>query len=94
MSFTFKRNKPEGQYRSFYQIQTDVKVKGKVVGSIHEGRGFSDWSVRLFLKDEEFPHFKSVKLKKTFASEKAARDWLKEKHDLLYEKYDIVSLPL
>lgn len=90
---TFKRNKPEGRYRSFFNSQTDVKLNKKIVGSINEGDGFNNWRVSLVVKDEEQQcGWRFAKLKKIFESEEEAREWLKANFEMLQEKLNVMSI--
>lgn len=91
--FTFKRNNPTGRYRSFDRINTDIKIKGKQVGTINEGRGFNDWSVSFVIKDEgKECGWRWATLARRFDNEQEARDWLKKKYERLMEDLKIVSL--
>jgi hypothetical protein len=91
--FTFKRNNPTGRYKSFNNIFTDVKIKGKQCGVINEGDGFNNWSVRLIVKDEkQHCGWRWAKLKKRFASEQEARDFLKENYEKLVDGLNVVCI--
>ena len=47
MNFTFKKHAKTGRYRSFDYNHTDIKLKGKVVGSINEGTESTVFRLRL-----------------------------------------------
>ena len=90
---TFKRNKPEGRYRSFFNVQTDVKLNKRIVGSIQEGDGFNNWRVSVVVKDDtQNCGWRFAKLKKIFVNEQEARDWLKENFDEISTKLNVVSI--
>lgn len=92
MAFTFKRNAPTGPYRSFFQSQTEIKIRGQMVGIIQEGRDFDDWSVRLKIRDtSSAAGWRWATLKARFADEAAARVWLQEKFTDLTTKFDLVG---
>lgn len=77
--FTFKREVPTGLHRSFSNIFTEVKIKGKQCGIIREGKALNDWSVSLVVKDESQKcGWRWANLKRRFENEQAARDFLKE----------------
>lgn len=86
MKFTFKKNVPIGQFRSFEKFSTDIKLNGKIVGLINEGDGFNNWSVRLRLKDESALGWKWARLKARFESEAKAREFLNENFETLLNK--------
>lgn len=74
--FTFKRNPPTGRYRSFEQESQDIKIKGKIVGTINEQKGFSEWKVSFVIEDDiEKCGWRWIRLARKFTSWKTAREW-------------------
>jgi len=92
MKFTFKRNNPVGRYRSFEMIQTDIKIKRKICGSINEST--NGWKISIMVKGspKHNPNcnWRHIIFKKRFETEKEARDFLNSEvcHSAL-EKYEI-----
>lgn len=91
MTFTFKRHAPTGPYRSFSQTYTDIKIKGKHVGTINEGRGFENWTVSFIVKsDEHSCGWRWAKLKGIFKDEAEARTFVNEKFETINTKFELV----
>lgn len=92
MKFTFKKNKPEGRYSWVHNPTYDIKLKGKIVGSIeHE-----TWDIRLMIIKDDINEdgnpnckWKWVKLKKKSETLEEAKEWLNSVIDKLLEKYKL-----
>jgi len=95
MAFTFKKYIRTGRYRSFELSSTDIKLKGKMVGSISETRG-NGYGVGFMIKKEKTENdpcpFKWIFLKKRFLTEPEARDFIKKHEVAIKEGYDLHSL--
>jgi hypothetical protein len=73
--FTFKMHRETGLRAVAYRPNSDIKIKGVVVGSIREG------TIRLMVKRERTEDdpavFRWVTLKKRFSSDAEAREFLR-----------------
>lgn len=92
MTFTFKKHKATGRYASFEKEYSDIKLKKKVVGTIHEIEG-GKRKVRFMVKKqptkEEPAPFLWITVTKTFYDEEEARTWCKQNIKLIQEKLDL-----
>jgi len=91
--FTYKKHKKEGQYRSFQKDFTDVKLSGKLVGSI---RQLDDGQYRMSLIVEdptgENCKWKWVSLTAQGKTEQACRNFLNERIDEIQSKFKLHPL--
>ena len=94
--FTFKKHRATGRYRSFELDYTDIKLNKKVVGSISESRD-RKWKERygigFMLKKERTGKdpapFKWTRLKKRFANENEARQFIKDNEEAIQKQFDL-----
>jgi hypothetical protein len=74
--FTFKMHRETGLRAVAYRPSSDIKIKGVVVGSIREG------VIRLMVKrertEDDPARFRWVTLKKRFADDAEAREFLRD----------------
>ncbi len=95
MKFTFKKTIHAGRYRSFELDHTAIKIKGKEVGSISEGRKDRLYEIRLAVKKlrtlEEPANFRWICLKKRCNSEPEAREFLRKYEKEIQEIHDLYS---
>jgi len=82
--FTIKTTRPTGKYKSFYSNLHEVKLKGKVVGSIEDN---STFTIRLMVMKKDIMEDKNpncewkwIALKNEFASLNDAKLFLKENY--------------
>jgi len=94
-TFTFKDNQPTGRWRSFGNLQIDVKFGGKVCGSIHEILS-NEWKIMLMVKlpeSEVTPQkpcpWKWVTLKHRPTSKVEAKVFLKAHCEGLMKQFDL-----
>lgn len=90
--FTFKTGKPTGRYRSFFTTNTDIKIKGKIVGLIL-GENFTIGFMKIkedIMEDgnKNCP-WKWVYLKKKSSSLEEAKEWLNSVSDNIVAKYNL-----
>lgn len=92
--FTFKTTNPTGRYRSFSKAYHDIKLKGKVVGSIEPEKPFK---IRLkvmkngtTIKDDN-PNcpWKWITLKHDSETLDAAKEWVNEKIEIIRSQYEL-----
>ena len=92
MNFTFKKHAKTGRYRSFDYNHTDIKLKGKVVGSINEGSN-RKYRISFVIKKEKTKEdpapFKWIRLKFVCDNEDDARNIVKRYSAELQERYDL-----
>lgn len=90
MKFTFKANKPEGRYRSFFSTSHVVKVKGKEVGLISEDPKEFKWKIQLMV--EEGTSFKWVTLKARFDNVPLAKEFLNGKSEQIFKQFKLRAI--
>jgi len=94
--FTFKKTINTGRYRSFELDYTNIKLGGKIVGTIGETRDSHGYKIRFMIKKEETKEkpspFKSIFFKKLFSTEEEAREYIKTFNDQIQEKFDLYQL--
>lgn len=90
-NFTFKKHKKEGAYRSFLLDFTDVKLDGKLVGSIRQLK-CGQYEMGLIIDSNEHPGWKWIFLKSRGQSEDACRNFLKSKFEGICFKYTLHPL--
>lgn len=93
MGITFKKYVPQGQFRSFEQKRTTIKLDKREVGSITEVRDGSGWKVSIAVKREatksEPAPFKYITFTRTFANEEEARVFITRDWAKIAERYDV-----
>jgi len=93
MKFTFRKDIPEGAYRSFQLEIHEIKLNKKIVGYISKGKSISGFGISLAIKQlrtEQTPAaFKWVRLKKRFEKAEEARVFLNDHIDKIIVKYDL-----
>jgi len=91
--FTFKDQHPTGRYRSFEHMYSEIKFKKKQCGTINELGGFNNWSISFMIKKEptiaQPAPFKHVTLKYKPNSLAEAKEWLKERTQLIQNQLDL-----
>lgn len=85
--FTFKDNHPTGRYRSFDRMHSDIKLKRKTCGTIHELPEFDNWSIRFMVKSPD--GFKWITLKYKPKSLKEAKEFLRNNTQAILDKFDL-----
>lgn len=97
MKLSFKNHCPEGRYRSFGHIYSDIKADGKQVGVIQYSTSTNAMRVILHVKDA--PNFRNITLKKTFptiynerGAINSAKLWIKEHWEDITKLYDLYLL--
>lgn len=90
--FTFKKEEPTGQFRSFFPTSLHIKYKGFKVGTVSS----DSLKVRLMvwkkdLMGDKNPNcqWKWITLKKEFKSFDEIKVWLNEVSDKLFEIFDL-----
>ena len=90
MKFTFKRNKQNGRFSSFYDVEIDIKYKTKIVGNVTDK---SPYQIRLMIRKEKTTDdpapFKWIALKKSFESLEDCLNWLRDNTTAICSKYDL-----
>ncbi len=94
MKPTFKNNYPTGPYRSFSHTRADIKLGGKLVGSIQYMENRRGYGVILHIKDiESAGGWKNIVLAKKIEGWgdtplNEFKVWLKEGWERLSSKYE------
>jgi len=92
MDFTFKKHIATGKYRSFERDNTDIKLKGYVVGLISETEEGS-YKISFAIKKERSKKdpslFRWVTLKANPKNEEEARKTIKKFSKAIQEKYNL-----
>lgn len=94
MNFTFKKHVKTGRYKSFDHDCTDIKLKGKVVGSINEGSNRKyriSFAIKKEKTEEDPAPFKWARLQAVCDDEDHARNIIRKHSAELQEKYDLYS---
>lgn len=99
-NLTYKIHKKTGQYRSFILDFIDIKIGGKIVGSIAESSHGGDYTIGLIVEkaDEEKAmigsncDWKWIYLQKRFPDSKEAKDFLKDNLDKIHAKFKLHPL--
>ena len=97
-NFTFKTEKPTGKFSSFYNSYHYIKYKGKSVGTIEDKTFKISLHVlkteedRKKVNDNPKTNWKWITLKKESKTLDEAKQFLKEKVEILFEKYQIIQL--
>lgn len=73
--FTYKKHKKEGRYRSFQRNFTDIKLDGKLVGSIRELED-GQYQMGFIVDSDKHPGWKWAFLKSQGKTEDACRTFL------------------
>ena len=96
MKFTFKTNKSTGKYRSFYPDSCDIKLEGKVVGSIYHA---DKVRIQLMVVKNDITEdknrnciWKNIFLAKTFNDLNEAKNFLNEHIEQIMLKYKLHKL--
>ena len=90
--FTFKKTIPEGRYRSFERDHTKIKLNKNEVGYITEIE-YNMYKVYFAVKKEKTEKnpasFKWTYITKIFNSEKQAREYVRERNDIIQRALDL-----
>ena len=93
MKFTFKTEKPVGQYKSFFDPTYRIKLKGFVVGSIEPQ---SPFRARFMVEKSDIMEdgnsncsWKWIKFAKEFGSVDETKQWLRGHTDLIIGMYTL-----
>ena len=90
--FTFKKTIHEGQYRSFEKDHTIIKLNKNEVGYITEIE-YRQYKVYFAVKKEKTKKnpapFKWTYVTKIFNSEKQAREYIRERNDIIQNALDL-----
>ena len=95
MKFTFKTEKPTGQYKAFFDPRYIIKLKGFIVGAIEPQ---SPFRARFMVEKSDIMEdgnsncsWKWIKLTKEFDSVDKTKQWLNDNTDLIIEKYPLLK---
>lgn len=90
--FTFKKTPRTGRYGSFELKNTVIKLDKKEVGYItenHDGEYNIAFAVKKARTKENPAPFRWAFFKKSFSSEKDARQFVKDYNDKIQTRYDL-----